>query len=176
LLLAVAAAVVAFATFGKVLSPQYLVWVAAAVPLALGRVRPFALVATVAALLLTRYIYVDGYLDLLEAGRVSWVMLARNLVLVALFCSLVLELAARGGGSGYASTRRHDGRLRTAVTRACTAAGVPELLAADLRHRRISLLNLGGVPWATMGQAGRAARPGRNGEHLLACAHRRDRA
>ena len=97
LLLAVAAAVVAFATFGKVLSPQYLVWVAAAVPLALGRVRPFALVATVAALLLTRYIYVDGYLDLLEAGRVSWVMLARNLVLVALFCSLVLELAARRG-------------------------------------------------------------------------------
>ena len=66
-------------------------------PLALGRVRPFALVATVAALLLTRYIYVDGYLDLLEAGRVSWVMLARNLVLVALFCSLVIELAARRG-------------------------------------------------------------------------------
>ena len=71
----------------------------------------FALVATVAALLLTRYIYVDGYLDLLEAGRVSWVMLARNLVLVALFCSLVLELAARrGAGPAMPGTRRHDGR------------------------------------------------------------------
>jgi hypothetical protein len=27
---------------------------------------------------------------------VSWVMLARNLILVAMFCSLLLELAARG--------------------------------------------------------------------------------
>ena len=57
LLLAVAAAVVGFVAFGKVLSPQYLVWVAAAVPLALGRVRPFALSATLAAALLTHYVY-----------------------------------------------------------------------------------------------------------------------
>ncbi|MGH3084525.1 MAG: hypothetical protein ACRDNP_10815, partial [Gaiellaceae bacterium] len=95
LLLAVAAAVVGFVTFGKVFSPQYIVWVAAAVPLALGQVRPFALAATVVAALLTRYVYVYGYYDLLRAERVSWVMLARNLVLVALFCSLLLELAAR---------------------------------------------------------------------------------
>ena len=96
LLLAFAAVVVGFVTFGKVLSPQYLVWVAAAAPLALGRVRLFALAATVAAALLTRYIYVDGYDDLLRAGGVSWVMLARNLVLVALFCSLAVELAVSG--------------------------------------------------------------------------------
>jgi hypothetical protein len=96
LLLAFAAVVVGFVTFGKVLSPQYLVWVAAAAPLALGRVRLFALAATVAAALLTRYVYVDGYDDLLLAGGVSWVMLARNLVLVALFCSLAVELAAAG--------------------------------------------------------------------------------
>jgi hypothetical protein len=96
LLLAVAAAVVGFVAFGKVLSPQYLVWVAAAVPLALGRVRLFALAATVAAALLTHYVYVWRYFELLDAGRVSWVMLARNLILVAMFCSLLLELAARG--------------------------------------------------------------------------------
>jgi hypothetical protein len=96
LLLAVAAAVVGFVAFGKILSPQYLVWVAAAVPLALGRIRPLALTATLAAILLTRYVYIDGYYDLLQAGRVSWVMLARNGVLVALFCSLLFELAARG--------------------------------------------------------------------------------
>jgi uncharacterized membrane protein len=95
LLLAAAAAVVGFVTFGKVLSPQYLVWIGAAVPLALGRVRTFALAATVAAALLTHYIYVYGYDDLLRAGRVSWVMLARNIVLIALFCSLLLELRAR---------------------------------------------------------------------------------
>jgi hypothetical protein len=96
LLLAAAATVVGFVAFGKVLSPQYMLWVAAAAPLALARVRPFALLATFVAALLTRYVYVYGYDDLLRAGRVSWVLLARNVVLVALFCSLVLELAARG--------------------------------------------------------------------------------
>jgi hypothetical protein len=96
LLLAVAAAVVGFVAFGKVFSPQYMVWVAAAVPLALGRVRPYALTATLAALLLTLYVYDWGYFDLLRGGIVSWVMLARNLILVGLFCALLFELAARG--------------------------------------------------------------------------------
>jgi len=100
LLLAIAAAVVGVVTFGKILSPQFLVWVVAAVPLALGRVRPFALAATLAAIFLTKYIYNYGYYDLLEsAGLATWVLLARNLVLVALFCALVLELAARGRGA-----------------------------------------------------------------------------
>jgi hypothetical protein len=96
LLLAVAAAVVGFVAFGKVLSPQYMVWVAAAVPLALGRVRPFALTATVAAILLTFYIYQYGYFDMLAGGRVSWMLLARNVILVALFGALLFELATRG--------------------------------------------------------------------------------
>lgn len=94
-LLAVAAAVVAVVTFGKVFSPQYLVWVAAVVPLAFGRVRTFALAATVFACLLTMYVYQWGYPDLLDAGRTSWVMVARNLVMIALFGALVLELAGR---------------------------------------------------------------------------------
>jgi hypothetical protein len=107
LLLAVAAAVVGFVAFGKILSPQYMVWIAAAVPLALGRIRPYALTATLAALLLTLYVYDWGYFDLLRGGRVSWMMLARNVTLVALFCSLLLELAARGrpGPAGPADTR-----------------------------------------------------------------------
>jgi len=37
-----------------------------------------------------------GYFDLLRGGRVSWMMLARNVILIGLFCSLLLELAARG--------------------------------------------------------------------------------
>jgi hypothetical protein len=118
LLLAVAAAVVGFVAFGKVLSPQYLVWVAAAAPLALGRVRPFALAATVGAALLTRYIYIDGYDDLLQAGRASWVMLARNVVLVALFCSLVLELAARGRSIEPSSAPVDATRSRSSFHRA----------------------------------------------------------
>jgi integrase len=43
-------------------------------------------------------------------------------------------------------------RLRTAISRGCTAAGVPVFSPHDLRHRRISLMHLAGVPWATIGQ------------------------
>jgi integrase len=43
-------------------------------------------------------------------------------------------------------------RFRTAVTRACTAAGVPAFSPHDLRHRRISLLHLSAIPWARIGE------------------------
>ncbi|HZQ64545.1 MAG TPA: site-specific integrase [Gaiellaceae bacterium] len=43
-------------------------------------------------------------------------------------------------------------RLRMAIQRACTAAGVPNFSPHDLRHRRISLMHLGGVPWARIGE------------------------
>jgi integrase len=43
-------------------------------------------------------------------------------------------------------------RFRTALTRACTAAGIPTFSPHDLRHRRISLLHLGGIPWARIGE------------------------
>jgi integrase len=33
------------------------------------------------------------------------------------------------------------------------AAGVPTFSPHDLRHHRISLLHLGGVPWARIGEA-----------------------
>jgi integrase len=39
-------------------------------------------------------------------------------------------------------------RFRTAITRACKAAGVPAFSPHDLRHRRATLLHLGGVPVA----------------------------
>jgi hypothetical protein len=53
--------------------------------------------AVAVAALLTRYIYLYGYYDLLDAEAAeSWVMLMRNIVLIAVFCSLALELAARG--------------------------------------------------------------------------------
>jgi integrase len=44
-------------------------------------------------------------------------------------------------------------RLRTRLTRAATAAGVPAFSPHDLRHRRVSLLHLAGVPWARIGEA-----------------------
>ncbi|MBA3382277.1 MAG: tyrosine-type recombinase/integrase [Actinobacteria bacterium] len=39
-------------------------------------------------------------------------------------------------------------RLRTAIARACRAAGVPVFSPHDLRHRRISLLHRQGRTWA----------------------------
>jgi integrase len=42
--------------------------------------------------------------------------------------------------------------IRTAIAKACKAAGVPTFSPHDLRHRRISLLHLRGVPWARIGE------------------------
>jgi integrase len=42
--------------------------------------------------------------------------------------------------------------LRTSIAKACKAAGVPGFSPHDLRHRRISLLHLSGVPWARIGE------------------------
>lgn len=43
-------------------------------------------------------------------------------------------------------------KFRTSLTRACTAAGIPAFSPHDLRHRRVSLLHLGGMPWARIGE------------------------
>jgi integrase len=43
-------------------------------------------------------------------------------------------------------------KFRTSLARACTAAGVPAFSPHDLRHRRVSLLHLGGMPWARIGE------------------------
>ncbi len=50
--------------------------------------------------------------------------------------------------AGFAASR-----LRTAIARACRAAAVPLFSPHDLRHRRISLLHLSGIPWARIGEA-----------------------
>jgi integrase len=42
--------------------------------------------------------------------------------------------------------------LRTAIAKACRAAGIPQFSPHDLRHRRVSLLHLRGMPWARIGE------------------------
>jgi integrase len=42
--------------------------------------------------------------------------------------------------------------LRTAIAKACMAAGVPDFSPHDLRHRRFSLLHARGIPWARIAQ------------------------
>ena len=62
---------------------------------------------------------------------------------------------------GPREDRDSDGRLfagsgadalRTSIAKACRAAGIPLWSPHDLRHRRISLLHLRGVPWARIGE------------------------
>jgi len=58
-------------------------------------------------------------------------------------------------------------RLRTAITRACKASGVPTFSPHDLRHRRASLWHLQGVPAAEAASwLGHSAQ-----EHLRTYAH-----
>jgi integrase len=42
--------------------------------------------------------------------------------------------------------------LRTSIAKACNAEGIPLWSPHDLRHRRISLLHLRGVPWARIAE------------------------
>jgi hypothetical protein len=90
--LAVAAAVVAFIAFGKVLSPQYLVWLIPLVPLVELGVGLVASALLVVALVMTQLEFYDSD-HVAQLGTVSWLVLARNLVLVAMFVVLTRRLA-----------------------------------------------------------------------------------
>jgi hypothetical protein len=88
-----AAAVCAFIAFSKVISPQYLIWLVPLIPL----VRSVAAAAVfVLALVLTQLWFPSHYLDLAYGfdARASWLVLARDLVLVALLLVLVLPRRA----------------------------------------------------------------------------------
>jgi integrase len=83
-----------------------------------------------------------------KTGRPRWVTPP------PLLLQAVLALCPRDDRHG--ARRVFEGvtseRLRTALTRACTAVGVPAFSPHDLRHRRVSLLHLGGMPWARIGE------------------------
>jgi len=79
-----AAAVTAFIAFGKVLSPQFLVWLIPLVPLVRGRRGLAAGGLLTAALLLTQVWFPQRYWGYADDGRLAGVVLARDLVLVAL--------------------------------------------------------------------------------------------
>jgi glycosyl transferase family 87 len=89
-----AAAVCAFVAFGKVLSPQFLIWLIPVVPLVRGRRGLWAGALLLAALVLTQVWFPFRYFRLaldFETG-LSWVLLARDLVLAALALLLATSL------------------------------------------------------------------------------------
>ena len=97
-----ATAVCAFMAFGKVLSPQFLIWLIPLVPLVRGRrgLAASALLAT--ALVVTQVWFPFRYWDLALRfdTAASWLVLARDLVLVALFVTLIVPT-----GVGRAASR-----------------------------------------------------------------------
>lgn len=85
LLLACAAAVAALVAFGKVFSPQFLIWLVPFVPLVRGLRGAVGSAFLVAALVLTSAWFPDHYwpLALGHSSPWSWVLLARDLAVVA---------------------------------------------------------------------------------------------
>ena len=83
-----AAAVCAFIAFGKVLSPQFLIWLIPLVPLVRGRRGYAATALLTAALVLTQVWFPRRYWDYVNAFHNADAVLARNLALVALLVVL----------------------------------------------------------------------------------------
>jgi hypothetical protein len=91
LLLAVATAVTAFVAFGKVLSPQYLVWLIPLVPLVDAGIGLAASLLLIVTLVVTQAAFYDS--DRVAAlGTISWLVLVRDLGLVVLFALLARRL------------------------------------------------------------------------------------
>ncbi len=80
-----AGCVAAFVAFGKVLSPQYLIWLVPLVPLVRGR-RGLAASALLAlAMLATQYWFTSArYADYIGTYRYASLVLSRNVLLVVL--------------------------------------------------------------------------------------------
>ena len=91
LVVAAAAAIAAFMAFNKVFSPQFMIWLVPVVALVRGW-WPRALLA--ASLVLTQLWFPRDYwhLSLEFRARESWLLLARDLLVVALFVVLARDL------------------------------------------------------------------------------------
>jgi hypothetical protein len=87
-----AAAVCALVAFGKVLSPQFLIWLVPLVPLVRGRRGVLATALLTATLMLTQVWFPRRYFEYVHTFRLAGVVLARDLVLVALFVVLAWPL------------------------------------------------------------------------------------
>jgi hypothetical protein len=92
LFMASAAAVVAFIAFGKVLSPQFLIWLIALVPLVAGTLGVAAGWLLASALVTTQIWVPSRYWDVVALRPVGWVVLLRDLLLVALFMLLLAAI------------------------------------------------------------------------------------
>lgn len=87
-----AATTCALVAFGKVLSPQFLIWLVPLVPLVRGRRGAVATALLTAALVLTQVWFPSRYFEYVDDSRLAGVVLARDLLLVVLLGALAAPL------------------------------------------------------------------------------------
>ena len=105
---AAAAALSVFIVFGKVLSPQFLIWLIPVVPLVRGRRGLWASGLLAVALVLTQLWFPFGYWDLANhfAALPSWLVVARDVVLLALAVVLAAPGAAEDEAADFSRVQR----------------------------------------------------------------------
>jgi uncharacterized membrane protein len=99
LLAGAAAAVTAFIAFGKVLSPQFLVWLLPLVPLVAGAAGLTATGLLAAALVTTQLWFPYRYWDVVALEPAGLLVLVRDLLLVALFAVLLMATIQPGSAA-----------------------------------------------------------------------------
>ena len=136
-----AACVCAFVAFGKVLSPQYLIWLIALVLIVPGRRGDVSAVILAIAMLVTQLWFPTHYISLAYHldPRASWLVFGRDVILVGLLVALawpdgragrirtgtvsvVAGIAGLALVAAAASTSVHSGNIRTALL---NETGVP---------------------------------------------------
>ncbi|HEY7561941.1 MAG TPA: glycosyltransferase 87 family protein [Gaiellaceae bacterium] len=95
LVVACAGSAVVFVAFGKVLSPQFLIWLVPLVLLAAGRTGLTVAALLGAALVTTRLWFPSRYWDVVALEPAGWLVLVRNLLLVGLVVVLVAATTER---------------------------------------------------------------------------------
>jgi hypothetical protein len=170
-----AATVCAFVGLGRVLSPQYLIWLVALVPLVRGRRGWTATGLFLAAMVLTQLWFPHRYISLVYEldPRSSWLVLSRNLMLVALL--LVLAWPERRRTAGIATVAP----VVAAATLAAGAAAFAGPVLAGPMHAnvldltgRASTCNTTAPPTTTSaGSAGYAIARFANDSTRARCVH-----
>ena len=117
LLLAVAATVTGLVAFGRVLSPQYLVWLVPLVAMTAPRRAAPAWALLAVALGLTQVWFPGRFFEVVHLQGAGWVVLARNLVLAGVYFALLAPLVREAGGlAALVRLPRRRGTSRAATT------------------------------------------------------------